>query len=233
MDVRKLLKLYNGGDVTATGAPSGAAVMTREIDQMIANGFGRRVTVGAFSTGIVGGGAGTVLDLDQPELAIAVPSGYTIRPVRIDVQVQVGLVAADNDESEILIAVDPYGQWTGDGTFTSELPINMRTDLGQGSACRVGSAFTADMTTTPDGGAAADPVLDIELARKVETFDIFSTGTSVLLKELSLTYEPQFPEFIVGPATLLVYFGGTIANVGGFVQAAWLEGRNHEFFARV
>jgi len=234
MNVRQILKLFGGqGDVQQYGSPGGAAMMLMEMDAMIARGFGRRVTVGAFSAGIVGGGAGTILDLDQPELAIAVPRGYAIRPVRIDCQVQVGLVAADNDENEILMAVDPYGQWTGDGTFTAELPMNMRTDLGQGSACRVGSAFTADMTTTPAGGTAADPVLDIELARKVETFDIFSTGVGVLLKELSLVYEPRLPELIVGPATLLVYFGGTVANIGGFIQAAWVEGRTEDFFVRV
>lgn len=228
-----MLRLLTGGSIQQAGSPGGGGVVLDETDHMIARGFGRIVTVGAFSTGIVGGGNGTVLDLDQPELAIGVPAGYAIRPLRATCQVQVGLVAADNDENEILLAVDPWGLWTGDGTFTSESPLNMRTDLKAGSACRVGSAFTADMTTTPSGGAAADPVLDIELDRVVETFDVFSTGTSVLMKQLRLHYEPVRPPLIIGPATLLLYFGGTVATVGGFAQVAWLEAPMQDFFVRI
>ena len=226
---KKLQLLPGGGHVVQRGSPQGAAVTCRDIDSMIARGMGRQVTVGAFSTGIVGGGAGTILDLDQPELVIGVPAGYVIRPLRLSGQVQVGLTAADNDESEILFAVDSLGLWSGDGTFTMEEPSNMRTDLAKGSGCRVGSAFTADMTTTPKFGVAADPVLDMELARAVETFDVFSTGTTDLLKRLDLLYEPMWGPMLVGPCSLLVYFGGTIATIGGFVQASWVEGRIEEF----
>lgn len=192
-------------------------------DQAIAKGYGRALTAGAFSTGIVGGGAGTVLDLDQPELVIGVPAGFVLRPLFIAAQVQVALVAADNDENEILFAVDSLGLWSGDGTYTFEEPSNLNTSYAKGSACRVGSAFTADMTTTPKYGAAADPVLDIELDRGVETFDIFSTGVSANLKRLEQRYEPQNPEWLEGPCSLLVYFGGTVATVGGFVQVRWIE----------
>lgn len=203
------------------------------IDEMIAKGMGRAVTMGGLSTGLVGGGAGTVLDLDQPELVIGVPSGYVIRPIFMSCQVQVALVATDNDENEILFAIDSLGLWSGDGTYTFEEPSNLRTDLAKGSACRAGSAFTADMTTTPNFGAAADPVLDIELDRVVETFDIFSTGVSANLKTLKLVYEPNYPEFIVGPASLLIYFGGTVANVGGFAQVRWVEGRVSEMLPAI
>lgn len=198
------------------------------IDEMVAKGMGRAATVGAFSTGIVGGGAGTVLDLDQPELVIGVPSGYAIRILYIACQVQTGLVAADNDESEILFAVDSKGLWSGDGTSTAEEPSNLRSDLFAGSACRVGSAFTADMTTTQPGVTAADPILDIELGRKVVTFDIFSTGVNAFDKELSLVYQPNYPPFVVGPASVVCYFGGTTANGGGFLQVHWVEGRRNE-----
>lgn len=232
MEFFKRLRLDGGGDMAQRGTPSGAALCAADLDAMIARGLGRQVTVGGFSTGVVGGGAGTVLDLDQPELVIGVPPGYAIKPLRLSAQIQVGLLAADNDESEILFAVDSLGLWSGDGTFTAEEPSNMRTDLAKGSGCRVGSAFTGDMTTSPSGGAAADPVLDIELARKVETFDIFSTGTSVLSKQLDLLYEPLRPPLLVGPCSLLVYFGGTIATIGGFVQAAWVEGPIADWYTR-
>ena len=199
------------------------------IDEMVAKGMGRAVTVGAFSTGIVGGGAGTILDLDQPELAIGVPSGYCIRPLYIFCQVQTGLAATDNDENEILFAVDSKGLWSGDGTFTAEEPSNLRSDLFAGSACRVGSAFTADMTTTQPGVTAADPILDMELDREVKTYEIEGTATSTHWdRGVTLHYEPSYPPFLAGPCTLIVYFGGTVANIGGFVQVHWVEGRRNE-----
>lgn len=193
------------------------------IDEMIAKGWGRAVTVGAFSTGIVGGGAGTVLDAQQPELAVAVPPNFCIRPIYIEVVVQGGISTADSDEAEINIAVDSLGMWTGDGTFTSEQPANMRTDLDVGSSCRVGSAFSANMTTTPPGGSAAAPVRDMELAGLVETADQAGTAANVAYRIIRLLYQPNYPPFLVGPCTLLVYFGGTIATVGGFVRAQWVE----------
>lgn len=232
----KLLKLWNGNDVEQSGSPLGAGMVALEIDQMIARGMGRQMTVGAFSTGIVGGGAGTVFDLDQPEFVVGVPAGYCIRPLLISAQVQVALVAADNEENEILFAVDSLGGISGPlsaETCTIEVASNMRTDMPKGSACVCASAFTADMVTTPMYSAAADPVLDIELARVVETFDIFSTGVSANLKRLDLVYQPNFPPFLVGPCTILGYWGGTVATIGGFAQLAWIEGRMQDFFVRV
>lgn len=228
--IQKFLKLVTGGTILESGSPLGGSQITPEIHQMIARGMGRQATVGGFSTGIVGGGNGTVLDLDQPEFVIGVPSGYAIMPLRLSAQVQVGLFAADNDENEILFAVDSKGVWSLDGTYTAESPSNMRSDKAFGSSMRVASAFTADMTTTPAGGSAADPVLDMELARAVETGDIFSTGVQVFLKRLDLLYEPQYPPLIVGPASICCYWGGTVATIGGFLQAAWLEGTTDQFY---
>lgn len=231
MNVRKLLRLDGGGEVEHRGNPGGAALHVDHIQSLIARGYGRWVTVGAFTTGIVGGGAGTVFDLDQPEFAIAVPAGTAIRPFHIGIQVQTGLIAADNDENEILVAVDSKGMWTGDGTSTAEIPSNLRTDLATGSACRVGSAFTADMTTTNIVGTGADPVLDIELARVVSQIDV-STAVGVNYKVDSLLYQPLYAPLLVGPCTILGYWGGTVANIGGFAQIGWVEAPIAEWFTR-
>ena len=51
------------------------------LDKMIVDGYGRSVLVGALSTGPVGGGAGTILDLDQPLLAVGIPQGVVLRPI--------------------------------------------------------------------------------------------------------------------------------------------------------
>lgn len=193
------------------------------LDKMIADGYGRRVSVGAFSTGIVGGGAGTVLDLDQPELAIAVPARVVLRIVYADISVQPGIEIADSDETEALLAVDSLGLWTGDGTSTAENPSNQNSKFDKGSMCRVGSAFTVDMTTTPrNGGAAADPVLDMELAGTHQTSN-FGDATGISHREVRLVYAPVLPEWLEGPCTVLAYWGGTIANVGGFARIAWVE----------
>ena len=207
--------------------------MVMTIDEMVAQGMGRTVTVGAFSTPGTGGGAALVIDIDQPRLAIGVPAGNCIRPIRFEVVMQTGISTADGDETEALIAADSLGLWTGDGAHTDENPSNMRTDLDKGSICRVGSTFTGDMTTTPgNGGTAADPVLDMELARLVETADQAGTAANAVYTIARLLYEPKYPPYLVGPCTLLVYFGGTIATPS-FVIGQWVEGSVRDFLPAI
>ena len=231
MNIKTMLKLLGSGETQQKGSPFGAGLIYQQIHQMIAQGMGRVAVVGAFSTPVAGGGVANVIDLDQPRLAIAVPGGVTIRPLFCHCQVQPGLIAADNDENEILLGADALGMWTGDGTSTAEQPVNMRTDLGRGSVCRVGSTFSANMTTTNAAGTAAAPVLDMELDRVVEHVDV-STAASVNVHQLMMKYTPKYPPMLTGPATLLLYYGGTVALVGGFAQVGWIEGRNEDFYTR-
>lgn len=204
------------------------------ITELIERGYGRSVTVGAFSTGIVGGGDGTILDQDQPEFAIGVPAGYCIRPIYIDIVVKGGIATTDADETEALIAVDSLGVWFGDGTVTNENPSNLRTDLDKGSLCHVGSAFTGNMTTSPGGGvAAAAPVLDMELARTLESNDQAGAVASAAYRIIKLVYEPDHPPFLVGPCTLLGYWGGTRATIEGFAIVQWVEGPTKDFLPSV
>ena len=178
----------------------------------VLQGRGFHVDVGAFSTPIVGGGNGTVIDIDQPEGLISVPSGTSIIPVRVSVQVQPGLAATDLDENEILVGVDIAKAFDASGTSTSETALKMY--LGQGtSLCTCASAFTGDCTA---------PVIGMELARKVETMDLLGTPANGWGHILDLVYEPNCPPVLVGPCCLVVYFGGTVA-VSGFAQIEWLE----------
>lgn len=177
---------------------------------LIARGFGWHVTVGSLSTPIVGGGAGTVLDAEQPELAIRVQAGYTLVPLRAAVEVELGLQTTDSHVTEILIGVDRT-QVPTVGTSTLEAPINMRTDIASGCPLTVWSAFTADGVT---------PVLD-ELARKQALTDLQGTAANMMVDILDLVYEPQHSPFIVGPAGFYVYFGGDVA-ASGFVQCSFL-----------
>jgi hypothetical protein len=172
------------------------------------------IDVGAFSTGIVGGGNGTVIDIDQPEAVVSVPAGYHILPFYVAAQVQPGLNATDLDEVEILLAVDRDSAYASDGTATAETPFNLFTKkMDTGSVCKCISAATADIT---------DPVLDIELARVAETTDVQST-VGVVPHIIQMTYEPAVVPLISGPAMLVLYWGGTVATVGGFAQLRWAE----------
>lgn len=187
--------------------PDGVLPVGDWLDAMIARGWGWSATIGAFSTPITGGGAGTVLDQDQPEGIISVPSGYAMRPVRIHVQCQTPLIANDADESEILIALDRAAAYDGSGTVTDEngTTYNMRTDLTTGSPVRVFSAATANIT---------NPTLGVELARAVVTGDVQGTAANALWGKLDLLYEPRHPPIIVGPACVYLYWGGTVATTG-------------------
>lgn len=181
----------------------------------IAEGRGFIVNVGAFSTPITGGGAGTILDIDQPECAINVASGKVLVPLRFHVQTQQPLLAADSDESEILIAVDRVTMWAGTGTSTAETGLNMRTDNPVTYSGSIGSAFTGDITVAP--------TLGIELARSVNVGDVNGTpGFAAFNTKHELLYEPANPPMIVGPCTVYVYWGGTVATTG-FAQLAFLE----------
>lgn len=184
-------------------------------------GRGYHVTVGAFSTGIVGGGDGTIIDLDQPEAGVAIPNGTAIIPIRVSVQCHVPLLATDADEAEILVAVDRATALAFDGTWaTAETIFNLRTDNPNASNCTSKSACTADTT---------DPVLGIELARKVVTGDVNGTpGFAAFWTDLNMVYEPLTPPIIMGPASLIVYWGGTVA-VTGFAQIQWIEFAETDF----
>lgn len=201
-----------GNDVFLRALRDGALITADWKQSAIFAGYGHIINVGAFSTGIVGGGAGTTILLEEPELILSIPNGTCILPLRIGVHVQHGAVTTQ-EECEILIGVDQDAEWGGQGTSTTETIYNMNTLCGYPSTCKVESAFTGDITT--------DPVMDLELARKVIEFDVLSSGQTAAL--VDLVYEPDSSPIINGPAMLCIYWGGDQATVGGFADVAWLE----------
>lgn len=216
--------LVQGRDFTGDGntqtvgfLPGRGLVVGNLLDAFAARGLAWHVTVGALSTPIVGGGNGTVLDLDQPEFVVSVPSGYCMRPVRVSIQCELGIQTTDSHVSEILLAVDRTAAWAADGTSTAETPANMRTDIASGCPCSVASAFTADMTN----GSGVDPVLGLELAREQALTDVQGTAATLNVYQFSMLYEPTVPPYIVGPAAMYGYWGGDIA-VSGFAQIVFI-----------
>lgn len=200
-----------GAPHTLWGDRSGALVTTRQLQQLVAAGYGYHVTVGAFTTPIVGGGNGTVFDAEQSELAISVPSGTAIVPIRIGIDLE---VPADNDADviESFIQVDRLAVSTASSsTGTAETAFNMRTDNPRSSLCTVISANTMDHNT---------PTISFELDHKQMIVDVVTAG--ITQGQHKLLYEPDFPPILVGPCALYCYFCGTSAT-SGFINAQWVE----------
>jgi len=203
-----------GADVFLRMLRDGSLVNANWKQAGIFKGLGRMVNVGAFSTPIVGGGAGTIIDQDEPELVIAVPSGTSIMPIRIEVTCTVPLISADANESEILIGVDTATYAVTGSAGTTEVAYNLNGGT-TGSLCNCLSAVTTAIT--------AVPVITMELMHKLLTAAVkgSSAGNDVW-GELYGLYEPESAPIIKGNAQLLVYFGGTVAT-SGFISAQWLE----------
>lgn len=196
---------YDGTEAYERGL-LGAVLSADWRQALIARGYGYHVDVGAFSTPIVGGGNGTILDQDQPEFIISVASGYCVVPLRFHVACQVPLLNADSDECEILIAVDRAAAYAGDGTVVAETAVNMRTNAtGNPTGVTCHSAGTGNIT---------NPTLGMELAHEVIVADLQGIATSIWWGSLKLLYEPANPPFLIGPCAVYGYWGGTVATSG-------------------
>lgn len=181
---------------------------------MIARGFGWNTTIGTLSTGITGGGAGDVLDIDQPEFVLSVPTGFTLVPLRFFIQARIGIQTDDSHTAQIVIAVDRAAAWNGTPTdltkWVNENPttFNLRTGATSGCPIACASAFTGDITVAP--------VHAFDLARKEAITDEQEAATpaTVNVYEFDLLYEPKASPFIVGPGAVYGYWGGEVAVVG-------------------
>jgi hypothetical protein len=206
--------------------------MLPSISELIEKGHGRSMTVaGDLSTGYAGGGAATdPFDIDQPQIVVGVPAGTFIKPIYADINLTIAESAADLDFNDILLAADVLGYWAveptptaGNITHTPETPVNMRTSFGRGSACHCASQFVVDFETVNVVGTSADPALDMELAR-LEMDSNFRDNTGANNSICRLLYQPRHPAILVGPATLIGYWGGDVGTVGGYAIVQWVEG---------
>jgi hypothetical protein len=193
----------------------GAQYMQDWKNALVAAGKVFYAKVGDFSTPVVGGGAGTIIDLDQPEFAIAIPSGKTLIPISFRAQALLPLLAADADETEILISADLDAKWALDGTWANTItPRNLKNKSGNTSALTVKSVCSVDTTESTS--------TLIELARAILNGDVQGTAANAMWNKNTLIYEPEPAPLISGPATILVHWGGTVATYA-FLQAIWAE----------
>ena len=195
----------SAAEVRLSAVPDGGLVTGSWLQAQIARGFGWVVQVGDLTTPILGGGALTALDADQPECVVDIPAGTTMRPIRIAIDAETPLLVADDDESELVVAVDRTGVSGATATNgTVEVVNNMRTDIVGGSPLSVVSAVTTNLS-----GA---PTISAELQRANVIGDFAGVPANTFWGDLKLLYEPKYPPFIVGPATLVLYWGGSVAT---------------------
>ena len=200
-----------GAEVYARLLRDGTMSMASFKQVCVMQGLGFHVTSGAFSTGNIGD---TSIVADEPQHVLSIPSKTSIMPIRIHIQVQGG-APADAEEVECLIGVDQDAVAVAATNSTEKLIYNMNTLFANTSSCKSYDDFT-------DSGLTA-PVLDIELARAVQEFDVIGTQGVANSTGVDLLYEPKISPIINGPAMIVLYWGGDAAGAGGFAQIEWLE----------
>ena len=171
------------------------------------------ITAGADPVGVVGGGNGTTIDSDQPELVIGVDAGYYLIPIDARVAVQSDC-DADAELTEIVLFADRTNApvtatEAASGTVTT--PVNML-DGGAAFPGRCYTGCTADIT---------DPVTSQIL--DYVTFLLQSVNTTGMVPApiIRMDYKPDVPTILAGPCQLILCWGGTAASKGiGIVTVA-------------
>jgi hypothetical protein len=168
-----------------------------------------RMSVGTLSgdagmTRVTGGGAGTTIDLDEPEMVISVQAGHFLVPIEILVS-SLQDQDANADLGEIIACVDVSAGVTTGGTAGTAYNL---LDGGPAFPGYFGHTVTSAIT---------NPVNEHLLAAVTANASEFvsngaaSNLTNGVITNLTLHYEPSFPQFFAGPCQLCVYWGGTTA----------------------
>lgn len=179
-----------------------------------------RVSMGTMSTGTshVLVGNGTTVDLDIPQLVLAVDTGYLI-PMSLQ-----GCFISDSDsENDIVSIILTADRATAlsaadvaTGAGTAETPDNLL-DGGPAFVGRVES-----ITGTAIG--SSDPVhSDILYFNNWETLETDPLGPT----NYFVDHEFEYPNLIAGPCSLYLYFAGVVAVTGmaslvfAHIPASW------------
>jgi hypothetical protein len=185
-------------------------------NELILAGLGFGVTIGGLAAGdaealITGGGAGTVIDSDQPEMQIGTPTGHYHIPLGFMFSGRADL-DADAETAQVLLFADTAKQ--GDrpiaASSTVKTPMNLLGG-GESSVSYATSAVTTDIT---------DPVASHILAFR--TFQVAAAAAGSLASDLTLNWEPSFPIILKGPCAVYACWGGTAA-VAAACSYYWAE----------
>lgn len=190
--------------------------------QLVMNGRAFNVTVGGIAAGadvalITGGGNGTTIDSDQPEMIIGTPTGYFHIPLSFTCAVQQDM-DADAEESNIILFADLTQTNDASGTSTAETAQNLL-DGGPTSVSTCESATTADRTDP-----SCTVILDYATCQAAQ---VSAAGTVLAVNRMD--FNPDFPMFLKGPCSVVACWGGTSAATGicsyswAEVPVAWFE----------
>lgn len=172
------------------------------------------LTAGADVGLIVGGGNGTTVDSDQPELLLGVDTGYYLIPLEVHVICDMD-ADADGEYGEILFFADrsQAPPTSASGTPGIVTPNN-QLDGGAAFPGRCFGGVTTDLT---------DPVMSefIDL-QYVNAAEFVSNGaatnlTNGIVHVLRMDWVAKRPKLLAGPCGLVVCFGGTAA-VNGMIN---------------
>ena len=214
----------NGQEVFASASLLGQLFTANWRQNFLLAGRLYNVTVGGLTAGgaetwLTGGGAGTTIDQDQPELIIGVDSGYYLFPVSLYVSCLVKLVGGGVGQSAKIIAMGDNSVGIPTSvTGTTETVTNML-DGGPSFPGRAYSGMTADL---------ADPGVEILLASKNVTCSAVGTNAGPVVFNLDLDKEWDTPPLLTGPCSIYVSWGGEVAVGGiaslvvGCVPTTWL-----------
>ncbi|KKN76527.1 hypothetical protein LCGC14_0370360 [marine sediment metagenome] len=159
------------------------------------------ITTGADIVGVVGGGNGTTIDTDQPELVIGVPLGYDLIPMETHVSAYFHPITDKAINNILLFGDRTQSPVSQTATGVAVTPVN----LLDGAGAFPGTAWkqaTADITTDP----VASEILDY-----VATQTLAATGGPGQ-GGLKMDYMPEAPTIFRGPCQVVLCWGTTQAS---------------------
>lgn len=177
--------------------------------ELVLAGAAFNVTVGSVASGgdvalITGGGNGTTVDSDQPELAVGTPTGYFHIPLGFEFAGQVD-IDADVEEGNVILFADtsqiiplPIA-----ASSTVETPANL---LGGGPTA---VSYAQSAVTTNITAPASSMLLAYATTQASEV-----TAAGYATPDLQCHWAPAFPILLKGPCSVVACWGGTAAVVG-------------------
>ena len=184
--------------------------------ELILGGHAFNVSVGGIAAGgteslVTGGGAGTVIDSDQPEMIVGVDEGKYLIPLGFTCAARVDL-DANAETGEIILFADTTQAPPSSVTGVVETKSSLLDSGDNSSVARAFSAITADIT---------DPVASIVLGFAT-ILNAQVTAAGEHWQELRLDYDPSYPVLLKGPCSVVACWGGTAA-VTAIASFSWAE----------
>ena len=195
-------------------------------DKLVLDGKSWSIPVGAVTAGadlnpITGGGNGTVIDANQPEVYVGVDAGFYLIPLSVRVSGHVDM-DANAEDGDIVAFLDRATAPDTSATATVTAPLNLLDDSDGGASFpgRCYTAVTGDVTNH-----VVSQLLD---AVHIQGSDN-GTAANLVSNELKMDYQPTSLTLAAGPCSLLVAWGGVAAVPGMAAVEVAVVPLNYDF----